>query len=288
MERGQIAVRFHRPPPDLERYFTTFYCVDLAPPDGSVFVDALHPEWANIRMFLGSRPDTRIGDYHVTDADITVSGPSSTISPFELGATTLWGIGLLPLGWAEFVGEPADKYANGLFDARGHEVFQRFAVLADSVQATRGEEEQLAAIVRYFREEAPRADKLDPRIQTIHAVLVEPELPHVSELADRCDLNQRTLERLCRRYFGFSPKMLLRRQRFMRSLAQFMLDPSMGWIGALDSLYFDQSHFVRDCKTFLGMAPSEYAAQDHPVMAAFLRERHRLFGSAVQTLDQPD
>jgi hypothetical protein len=35
------------------------------------------------------------------------------------------------------------------------------------------------------------------------------------------------------------------------------------------------------------MAPSEYAAMGHPVMASFVRERHRLYGSAVQTLDRP-
>jgi methylphosphotriester-DNA--protein-cysteine methyltransferase len=96
------------------------------------------------------------------------------------------------------------------------------------------------------------------------------------------------MERLCRKHFGFSPKLLLRRQRFMRSLAQFVLDPSLGWIGALDSLYFDQSHFVRDCRDFLGMAPSEYVAADHPVILGFMRERMRAHGSAVQTLDSPE
>ena len=75
---------------------------------------------------------------------------------------------------------------------------------------------------------------------------------------------------------------------FVRSVADFMLDPSMGWIGAIDSLYFDQSHFVRDCKDFLGMSPSEYSAMDHPVIVGFMRERMRAHGSAVQTLDQPE
>jgi len=73
----------------------------------------------------------------------------------------------------------------------------------------------------------------------------------------------------------------------MRSLAQFMLDPSLGWVGAIDALYVDQSHFVRDCHEFLGMTPSEYAAQDHPVISAFMRERMRAHGSAAQTLDVP-
>ena len=72
------------------------------------------------------------------------------------------------------------------------------------------------------------------------------------------------------------------------SLVLHWIWPPLGWIGALDSLYFDQSHFVRDCHTFLGMAPSEYAAMDHPILAAFMRERMKAHGSAVQTLDKPD
>ena len=166
---------------------------------------------------------------------------------------------------------------------------QLFAELAELLAEDAGNEErQLAVLTEYFRHGSPRFGKEDPRIQAIHSVLLEPELPHVSEMAARCGLNQRTMERLCRKHFGFSPKVLLRRQRFMRSVVDFMLDPSMGWIGAIDSLYFDQSHFVRDCKDFLGMAPSDYAAMDHPVIAGFMRERMRVHGSAVQTLDKPD
>jgi transcriptional regulator GlxA family with amidase domain len=110
----------------------------------------------------------------------------------------------------------------------------------------------------------------------------------VDELAARAGLGQRTLERLCARHFGFSPKLLLRRQRFMRSLAQFMLDPSLNWIGALDGQYHDQAQFVRDFHDFMGVSPSTYAACPHPVLEMFMRERMRIAGSAVQTTDRPD
>ena len=205
-----------------------------------------------------------------------------------MGATELWGIGLLPLGWAVFANLPADAFANSIHDARKTAEFTAFAALGDQILAAQGDPaEQLRRIIAWFRDEDNRIGKADPRIGCIHAALVEPELPNVAQLAEHCNLNQRTLERLCPRHFGFPPKLLLRRQRFMRSVAQFMLDPSLGWIGALDSLYFDQSHFVRDCKDFLGMSPTAYAETDHPVIAGFMRERMRAHGSAVQTLDDP-
>ncbi|WP_418251669.1 helix-turn-helix domain-containing protein [Erythrobacter litoralis] len=100
-------------------------------------------------------------------------------------------------------------------------------------------------------------------------------------------MNVRSLERLTRRAFGFTPKLLLRRQRFLRSLAQFVLDPSLKWLDALDCQYHDQAHFVRDVKRFMGMNPSEYARLDKPFLAAAARARMEIAGEAVQGLHRP-
>ena len=279
---------FHEPPVDLARYFTTFYHVKITPVDAPVVHDALHPEWGNLRIFSGAGPSSAIGKTRLGNARCTLTGPSSVPLHFSMPETELWGMGLLPLGWARFIDQPADGFANSIIDVHAKPAFAAFASLADAVLGRKGQpQKQLDLLHAFFRDAKNQHGPDDPRIGLIHTVLIEPELPHVSDLADRCCLNQRTLERLCRKHFGFPPKLLLRRQRFMRSLAQFMLDPSLGWIGAIDSLYFDQSHFVRDCKTFLGVSPSEYAATEHPVMNRFLQERMRAHGSAVQTLDDP-
>ena len=86
----------------------------------------------------------------------------------------------------------------------------------------------------------------------------------VTQLVEQVGTSQRTVERLCHRHFGFSPKLLLRRQRLMRSLAQFMLDPSLKWIGAMDGQYHDQAQFVRDFKQFMGMSPRQYRQHRAP------------------------
>ena len=109
----------------------------------------------------------------------------------------------------------------------------------------------------------------------------------MADLADRLGISARSLERLSLRAFGFSPKLLLRRQRFLRSLAQFMLDPSLKWISTLDWHYVDQAHFVRDFQRFMTMRPSQYAAQDHPVLRSAARARAVATGVAVQALHQP-
>lgn len=285
----EIAVRFHAPPADLARFFTTFYRVEITVPDGERVADALQPEWGNLRFFFGDLPVSRSarGDL-VSEADFSPTGPSTGPLEFTLGNTRLWGIGLLPLGWSTFIGQPANAMANRVFDGRAEPTFAAFVPLADALTGDAArEDEECARLIAFFRHEAPRHGPEDARIRAIHAVLLEDTLPRVSQIAGRAGISERTLERLSRRAFGFPPRVLLRRQRFMRSLAAFMLDPKAGWSHSIDSGYFDQSHFVRDCHDFLGMTPSEYAAMDHPIMASFVRERHRARGVAVQTLDRP-
>jgi len=284
----EINVRFHQPPPDLAPFFTTFYRAEFIIEQGRV-IDALQPEWGGVRFFRGESPRSRIGDGARINSDIQAQGPTTQPIHFDMAGCTLWGFGLMPLGWATFMEVAADTMANKIFDGHSEPAFARFVPLADRLTHLPDQVEQdFDEIVRYFREDALRRKSGEDRIMAIHEMLLDPELTDVSAMARRAGMSQRTLERACRKVFGFPPKTLLRRQRFMRSLARFMEDPSLGWIGAMDSLYFDQSQFVRDCHAFLEMSPSEYAALDHPVLGAFMRERQRVLGSPVQTLDPPD
>jgi methylphosphotriester-DNA--protein-cysteine methyltransferase len=105
-------------------------------------------------------------------------------------------------------------------------------------------------------------------------------------LQERLGQTAKALERFCPRHFGFTPKVLLRRQRFLRSLAQYMLDPSLSWIAALDGQYHDQAQFVREFRAFMGLTPSEYAAMPHPILAPIMRQRMADQGVAAP-LDLP-
>jgi AraC-like DNA-binding protein len=284
-----VQVRFHAPPEDLRRYFTTFYATELELPAGQLVRDSLQPEWANLRMFNGALPDTWIDDSdHLIGTRFVVTGPSSRSCHFALGATRFWGIGLLPLGWARFIGKPANEHANLICDGYKHPTFARFVPLIDTLFGeNRDEAAELERIIAFFRAFEPIATADEQRILTIHEAMLDPQLSSVADLVARVGLGQRTVERLCQRHFGFSPKLLLRRQRFMRSLAKFMLDPSLKWIGAIDGQYHDQAQFVRDFHEFVGMTPSEYAALPHPVLDRFVQERARVHGAPMQTLDRP-
>ena len=62
-----------------------------------------------------------------------------------------------------------------------------------------------------------------------------------------------------------------------------MLDPGRSWSDALDGQYYDQAQFVRDFRSFMGMAPSEYADMPHPIMEKIIAHRMADQGAAPET-----
>lgn len=287
----EVHVRFFPPPEPLRGYFTTFYQVTIDGPPGTSVTDHLHPEWAGLRFYpFGEVPSaTGLDGQTIAGTDFTVTGPSSKAVKFSVGPTRMWGVGVLPLGWAQFVAAPADRFADALVDGNVEPIFESFRPLVATLRSVVGDvEEELARLSAFFLDRIgpPTADR--DRIVALHAALVDPDIRNVAGLVEQTGISQRTLERLCQRAFGFPPKLMLRRQRFMRSLAQFMLDPSLKWIGAIDSHYHDQAQFVRDFHQFMGMSPRQYAALPKPVLGTMMRARNQFAGTAVQTLDGPE
>ena len=286
---GEVRARFFEPPTGLRRYFTSFYLVEIDGPEATLLVDRLHPEWANLRFFSGGCPLAEgVNGDRVEHAGFCATGPSSAAVTFTLGPTRMWGVGLLPLGWAMFVDWPAAELANRVVDGSAHPAFAPFAPLARCLFGpTPDPDAELARIAAYFSGRVLPAVPREPQILALHAALIDPNVATARALAQAAGLSPRTVERVAQAAFGFTPKLLLRRQRFMRSLAQYMLDPSLKWIGALDGHYHDQAQFVRDFREFMGMSPRQYGLLDKPVIGAIMRERARVAGSAVQALDSP-
>jgi len=287
---NQVGVRFYPPPEDLRRYFTTFYVAEFTPAADEPLRDSLQPEWAGMRFFEPNGPVAWIdGGEIFKDVKFFASGPSSRTTHFIMPRTRMWGIGFLPLGWARFVGYNASLCANMICDGREDARLSAFVPLADGIFGAEPDEgTELERIIAFFRtmDAPPHVD--ERRIVALHAALIDEGVTTVTQLVERVAASQRTIERISARHFGFSPKLLLRRQRFMRSLTHFMLDPTLKWIGAMDSHYHDQAQFVRDFREFMGVSPREYAAAPHPILGPIMQERNRVYGTAVQTLDRPD
>ena len=284
-----VQLRFFMPSAALAPYVTTFYHMEIDQAGDVPLVDYLHPEWANIRISEGADLQAGIGQEALQSVPrFVATGPTSLTTKFSIREGSFWGIGLLPLGWLQFVGAPAHNYADRFCDADKDPFFSTLKPLGDTLFAAGSDlaaqaqliEDHLVGLLKEPSEEAEAVTR-------VHGALVDTNLSVVSELVEASGMQIRTLERFSKRIFGFPPKLLLRRQRFLRSLSQFMLDPSLSWLKTLDYQYHDQAHFVRDFRRFMTMPPNKYRQMDHPILMAAVRGRMAAAGEAVQALHDP-
>lgn len=286
-----VAIRFALPSARLSPYVTTYYRTDVvASASFPGFEDRLHPEWTNLRFVGAQRLQSAIGDVDLENVpEFSATGPTSCAPRFRMKSGRSWGIGLLPLGWAALFKASAADYSDRIVNAMDDPIFSAFRPLATTLSHSTGEfAEELALIEAHMEGLTLRETPEMRAIHRVSAALVDPKIGTVSDLADQVAMNVRSLERLSKRGFGFSPKLLLRRQRFLRSLSKFMLDPSMKWLNTLDQQYHDQAHFVRDFNSFMGMSPSAYAKIDKPILMAAAQARMAIAGQAVQALHDPN
>jgi len=280
-------VHFILPALALRRYVSTYYFFDFTSENGEM-EDLLHPEWASAHYTItGSSRGSIIGDPPLPNPDINITGPTGKAARIFFEQLKMVGIGLLPLGWYRLVGCPADRWANKVGAIEGVPEFRLFENIWREM---RGIEDPrlLAQLFDQKLAQAIRvADPLEIEIENIHEALANPDISSVADLSDLTGIGQQRLERLSRRIFGFPPKRLLRRQRFLRTLGSVMMDPELKWSVALDDQYFDQAHFNRDFQEFMGMTPGQYLAMPRPISIAATLARAEQVGHPLQALQGP-
>ena len=281
--KGHAApdVRFYLPAPPLRPLVTSYYIVDAPGP----LVDFTHPEWGNIRFVL--KGNARFGD--AQGRDMTAPPPASVFGPTDRtrcfdsqGGLTL-GIGLTPIGWLSLIGSDASKSANVILPL-GDELGENGSAIRERLVAAADDAARIAILDAILTAHDPHPSHYYDAAIGVQEALLAGAADDVAELADVLDMEQRTLHRVCRTVFGFSPVRLLRRQRFLRTLGKVRdaLDQPLGQL--IDSQYYDQAHFNRDFKAYMGMTPLAYFKSPRELMRRAAEGRRALLGAPVQGL----
>ncbi len=277
-------LRFHLPDPGLRDCISAYYSLEVG---DEAIDDRLHPEWANIRFALrGDWTWSLAGGLDPSPA-ATLFGPTGksariTGSPRAL----LFGIGLLPMGWARLVQAPAKLFANravSLSEMWGDKADRLHRALAGDPD----DEDRVHRLDQLLLGLLAQSPPPEPHLAAIHRTLVSGDIATVSAFAAEVGVTQRTLERLCPKLFGFAPKPLLRRQRFLRGLDRVVHNPDRTLTELLEDGYADQSHFVREFRAFMGLTPTAYFAEPRTMMRLAGAERERVVGQTMQGLHRP-
>ncbi|MEO0410959.1 MAG: helix-turn-helix domain-containing protein [Pseudomonadota bacterium] len=270
----------------LREYVDTYYLVAVDCPPGETLEDMMLPELPNLRFQLSGQWQVNFGPGFVDAPKSCVFG--FTNAPYQVrvgGQSIVFGAGIKPLGWQALAEQPAHFSADKALDS--HAVWPRRSALINGVvaalrKATSGKE--MAAILDELLLDMLRPVPPVTRhiLTSIDAVLSEQRdvpVTRVGDLADAMDLSVRQVERWTRQLFGCSPKLMLRKHRFLAMLARHGEQAAgEAWLEAADETFYDQSHFIREYKRFTGRSPGQYARQPSQLQKAVTQTLRRVEG----------
>jgi len=94
----------------------------------------------------------------------------------------------------------------------------------------------------------------------VDSIVDDRELRGVAELARRCAMTPRALQRLFNDYVGVGPKWVIQRYRLHEAIAQVQQGRAVAWAELAQELgYYDQAHLITDFRRLVGRTPAEYA-----------------------------
>lgn len=256
------SVKIFLPAEQLRSYVTFYYFVEADGP----FSDFLYPEWGNVRLSIRGDWWIRMpGCYPDQPQLAPLYGPTDRRGEIVTTGGKTAGFGMTPLGWDRFIRGNAGDMANRVRDI-GDDIgidgaTLRAALADDGEDAAAGAARFDALLIDLLSHRAPNGALA---IAADRALRLHPA--GVPAFPADVGVSTRTLHRLCLNTFGFPPKRLLRRQRFLDTLGRVRVNPD-GSIGAVvGDQYFDQAHFNRDFVDFMGMTPRAYLQAPRALM----------------------
>ena len=275
-------MRYYAPPEALRDCFGPAYLFTAMNPQVS---DVTRADFPQLRFMLSGT-----GKYHFHDSR-AVETPECCLLGTTLGATRFavdgplqtLGVSILPLGWVRLglgdasVAADDASDATALLDAGLAQLMTRLSAIDDPTAA-------VALVWEFLAERlmAPPRGASD-FIALCDAWLVGDRSPSVNDLVSRSGLSSRQVARLTNRIYGASPKYLARKFRALRCAAEIALDQQQ-WTEMVDGIFYDQSHFIREIRHFIGLTPNQLKTE--PTIVSRLTLQRRAMGASVAEINR--
>jgi hypothetical protein len=193
------------------------------------------------------------------------------------------GVGITALGWARLFTISAEKIRDQVVPLStllpGATVAALVEQLRDADLVT-----DLAPILdTFFRAHLLPPTPHDNAIRALVDLINDEQTEDIASASDQLGLTPAALRRLSIRFFGYPPKLLLVRARFMRSLLRMMLADNGADYTNIAPTYFDKSHFLRDARRFLDTTPRRFMNRNNPYVLAIMRARRDVARAAATT-----
>jgi AraC-like DNA-binding protein len=272
-----LLSRNYPPSPALAPFVARHYVFSADLPADFEMVDRLLSETAFVRVLLQGdwAAEMAPGDWQYI-GPVVFSGASSRPQTVRVrGPFQVVGIAFRPCGWTALFDRPASDFADRI--VHFSDVWGGAADDLLNAVSRRDDDRAIlsaAEAVVTARLDAIGRRHVDTSMRLFERIARNDSTMQVQQVAAKLQLTTRKLERHCLASFGHSPKMVLRRSRFldMATVMRGLGDPSDEELAELR--YFDQSHRTREFRRFIGMTPSQFTRTPTPLLNAGLELRH--------------
>lgn len=271
-----FSLNYAPPADDLREFISSYYVFRAELP---TVTDVMRADFAQIRFLIRGSGFYRFGDGRVDRCPAAmVTGPTSAALAFNaIGPLEVFGISLLPAGWAAFIGcdssELADKVedASAIFGSLIHEIYGALGSTGNFATRASIANVALRALLHHNRQVPGWFTS------ATESWLIGALSPEIDELMRATGLSARQLERMTNRIYGAPPKLLARKYRALRAASSIGTGHG-DWQDVAGEAFYDQSHFIREFRRFVGMTPSAFQNEPPPVTRLTL-ERRKLVGT---------
>ncbi|WP_426437216.1 helix-turn-helix domain-containing protein [Bradyrhizobium genosp. P] len=189
--------------------------------------------------------------------EMSVIGPQTyrRAHVYLSGSVHVFNILFQPTGLSRLVGTNMRSLVNQ--DPAASDVLGKSAViLGDAVRAAPDFCERVAAVERWV---GTMMDECEPDGVIGHAsrlLIAAGGRARIEGLVERSGLSTSQFQRRFSTQVGMTPKLFARTIRFDRALIARRNAPGRLWTDIIHELgYFDQAHFIRECRSFTGLPP---------------------------------
>jgi AraC-like DNA-binding protein len=274
---GRVMLSRNYPPSEkLAPFVRRHYVFEADLPADLVIVDRLLAETAFVRILLsGDWAGAPEPDNWISAGGAILFGANSRPLPVRVkGPFKVLGFSIKPGGWAALFDESANVFADRfcpLNETWGDVATNMFAALetaTDDAACVAAMEDAL--FERLARLKKPREDLLMSKFEALARL---DSTTRIDDISEQLGISTRQIERRCLRSFGISPKMIMRRSRFldMATAMRGFSTPSEAELASLR--YFDQSHLNREFKHFAGTTPGVFRRAETPLFTVGLKLR---------------
>jgi AraC-like DNA-binding protein len=189
----------------------------------------------------------------------------------SLGKSMMIGVRFYPHTASFFLNEPVDMFNDSVadfLDIAGPDAVTLHGRLRDTPILTT----QLAMLETFLTGRLHRFQKKREKFQLVSSVVEDVKREYffgnMGDVAFKYGISTRYLQKLFSEFTGVSPKLYHKITRFQKSLLLIGKSNEPLTSVAYSCGYFDQSHFVRDFRSFTGISPSAFNAENSSAILA--------------------